>query len=317
MDTINIAVNKFDLNCPICTDVLIEPLTLLCGHSFCSECLKSCCKNKIVEKCPTCNSAFKLNIQMFSTNTFIKNMLMTMPGYEERSRDYEERKKHNKLLEKYKISKLNKYICQLLIKSIDENKYIHIDNLLQNVKSMFVKSDKWNLLDNIDVGIKYKLKVMFDSGKIVIFKDIIMIHEYIVIENYIRKNINTLTCIECYYLNNPHREIKLHRCDVKYELEHFETTNFKSLNKFLIDHAQMFDLNYPKSSYSLVCDHAEFDGRSGLIPLAVNPIEETSDRIFENPPVTVREAVRAVPVQEEDSSYDYENSIEYEVEEEE
>jgi DNA-directed RNA polymerase subunit RPC12/RpoP len=42
------------LKCPLCRDILLEPVTLYCQHTFCNHCLESLEENSLV-KCPTCN----------------------------------------------------------------------------------------------------------------------------------------------------------------------------------------------------------------------------------------------------------------------
>ena len=47
-----------DLTCPICLDVLFEPLTLRCGHSFCRACLLGSTKLAPDGRCcPQCRRA--------------------------------------------------------------------------------------------------------------------------------------------------------------------------------------------------------------------------------------------------------------------
>lgn len=308
---VTIAVNKFDLNCPICTDILIEPLTLICGHSYCYECLKSYCKNKYVEKCPTCNNKINVHFSKFSTNTFIKNMLNTIPDYAEKSRDYEERKKYVKLLETFEKSKLNQYLIQLITKTIKEHQYIHFDNLIQNVKSLIKVT-----FENIDVGIKYYLKKMLTDGTIIIFNDIVMQNLYYpIIDNYIRKNINVLTSVEVYYMGMALREKNLHKCNSKDELELFDL-HHDSVKQFLVDNSSKFNSNYPTKKIEILShDLDELDNNRLLIPIVINSQEnilvrrdnilvmrENSlvERVFENPPLPTIAARQAI---DNDSSY--------------
>jgi len=46
--------------CPICMDVLFEPVTLTCGHSYCIDCLyKLEQQNKSKKECPACRARWR------------------------------------------------------------------------------------------------------------------------------------------------------------------------------------------------------------------------------------------------------------------
>ena len=45
------------LCCPICIDLLVEPLVLHCGHSFCRKCLETTLDYK--KECPMCREGLK------------------------------------------------------------------------------------------------------------------------------------------------------------------------------------------------------------------------------------------------------------------
>ena len=43
------------LTCDVCSDLHIDPVTLLCGHSFCKKCLKKREENLFLELCVKCD----------------------------------------------------------------------------------------------------------------------------------------------------------------------------------------------------------------------------------------------------------------------
>ncbi|KAI7814650.1 hypothetical protein IRJ41_023077, partial [Triplophysa rosa] len=69
-----------ELQCSICLDVLDNPVTTPCGHSFCKTCLTACWEHSQVYRCPYCkgtfiqrpdlkfNVALKVIVQLFEKN---------------------------------------------------------------------------------------------------------------------------------------------------------------------------------------------------------------------------------------------------------
>uniref|UniRef100_UPI003AAE15C1 E3 ubiquitin-protein ligase TRIM39-like n=1 Tax=Centroberyx gerrardi TaxID=166262 RepID=UPI003AAE15C1 len=46
---------KMDLCCPVCLEILKDPVVLSCSHSFCKACLQSFWTGQQIRKCPVCN----------------------------------------------------------------------------------------------------------------------------------------------------------------------------------------------------------------------------------------------------------------------
>ncbi|KAI2558389.1 TRIM5 isoform 4, partial [Pan troglodytes] len=54
---------KEEVTCPICLELLTQPLSLDCGHSFCQACLTANHKKSMLDKgessCPVCRISYQ------------------------------------------------------------------------------------------------------------------------------------------------------------------------------------------------------------------------------------------------------------------
>jgi hypothetical protein len=80
-----------ELKCPICTETLFKPYTLLCGHSFCRYCLifsvnvtnpEGTARHSSRAQCPTCRAPFKVTGGSFHINITLWNMIKRIYGEE-------------------------------------------------------------------------------------------------------------------------------------------------------------------------------------------------------------------------------------------
>ncbi|XP_058247552.1 E3 ubiquitin-protein ligase TRIM16-like [Hemibagrus wyckioides] len=57
----NISVDQDQFSCPVCLDLLKDPVTIPCGHSFCKVCINGCWDQedqKAIYSCPQCRDTF-------------------------------------------------------------------------------------------------------------------------------------------------------------------------------------------------------------------------------------------------------------------
>ncbi|XP_061925697.1 E3 ubiquitin-protein ligase TRIM58-like [Entelurus aequoreus] len=71
-----VVLDKDQFNCSVCLDVLKEPVTIPCGHSYCSDCIRSCWDQQILRvfKCPQCRQTFKPRPEL-GLNTLLADMV--------------------------------------------------------------------------------------------------------------------------------------------------------------------------------------------------------------------------------------------------
>ncbi|XP_077408049.1 E3 ubiquitin-protein ligase rnf8 isoform X2 [Vanacampus margaritifer] len=66
-------VLETELQCIICSELLIEVVTLNCGHSFCCHCIKQWRKKK--EECPICRQAIKSQSRCLALDNYIDSVV--------------------------------------------------------------------------------------------------------------------------------------------------------------------------------------------------------------------------------------------------
>jgi len=102
------------LKCPICTEIMFQPVTCYCSHSFCKDCI--CCLNRGNEtSCVVCKSTLCENpVPNITLNSLIESMFSEGNKYFDYSQDKEvivwrERLTKHKQLEQKKNKDLDEF----------------------------------------------------------------------------------------------------------------------------------------------------------------------------------------------------------------
>uniref|UniRef100_A0A3B4E718 E3 ubiquitin/ISG15 ligase TRIM25-like n=2 Tax=Pygocentrus nattereri TaxID=42514 RepID=A0A3B4E718_PYGNA len=77
MAEFSISIDQDQLSCPACVDLLKDPVTVPCGHSFCMLCIDACWDQEDqrgVYSCPQCRETFTLR-PVLHRNYFIAEIL--------------------------------------------------------------------------------------------------------------------------------------------------------------------------------------------------------------------------------------------------
>ena len=67
-----------EYKCQICLDLLVEPTTTVCGHSFCKPCLIQFLESNSEQKCPLCRSPIYQLIENINKNISLENIIKNL-----------------------------------------------------------------------------------------------------------------------------------------------------------------------------------------------------------------------------------------------
>ncbi|XP_072514710.1 E3 ubiquitin/ISG15 ligase TRIM25-like [Salminus brasiliensis] len=88
MEDANISVEEQQLCCPICLDLLTDPVTIPCGHSYCKTCLRHYWDQKAGDGgccCPQCRRSFRVRPEL-NRNTVLAELVEKCRGRRSSSR---------------------------------------------------------------------------------------------------------------------------------------------------------------------------------------------------------------------------------------
>jgi len=137
------------ITCSICKRIFCEPISLICGHSFCKSCLIS--KYSYSSSCPTCKEIIHINPYTINTNQILKEILQ-----KKYPREY-----NNRLLEYENINNRKQILYMpLFVLGIrcfpDVNFPMHIfeQRYRLMIKRVLQGSQTFGLLSNDERGLK-------------------------------------------------------------------------------------------------------------------------------------------------------------------
>ena len=67
-------IDEVDLDCPVCHNVLCEPVTTSCGHAYCRPCLDDVL-NSLYKRCPTCRGPLDSSLGVPSVSVLLASLV--------------------------------------------------------------------------------------------------------------------------------------------------------------------------------------------------------------------------------------------------
>jgi hypothetical protein len=122
-----------ELNCPICMETLIKPITYECGHNVCDICHKYLILSGRTLKCSECR--YYISKKNINENKTLSKIIKLLLGdkYDENLKEKEEMYKRQYCIEKFEETKYYKKIYTSLLQYINHYKCKNYNNLYEEI----------------------------------------------------------------------------------------------------------------------------------------------------------------------------------------
>tara|TARA_R100001163_G_C5067998_1_gene207651 strand:- start:544 stop:1338 length:795 start_codon:yes stop_codon:yes gene_type:complete len=134
--------------CAVCKEILIDPVTIYCGHNFCLDCCNAQNESLRLRHCPQCRSEF--NARIHKVNIPLRFTLENIGGSEYQKIINERllEKRKEKLKKYFKDSKLRKSIDNEIKKMFRETEHLYVDYdfLMEKLEGIFGEKYFYSIL---------------------------------------------------------------------------------------------------------------------------------------------------------------------------
>ncbi|EAR94571.2 zinc finger, C3HC4 type (RING finger) protein (macronuclear) [Tetrahymena thermophila SB210] len=103
-DKENNSFTESSFDCPICLNILLRPVTLVCGHNFCEQCIKNEYFSNLKQQCPVCRKFILVSLRIIKVNLVLD---LFIREYHKFNKEYQHRR--NTYYEYLKQKKQNKF----------------------------------------------------------------------------------------------------------------------------------------------------------------------------------------------------------------
>nr|XP_048294286.1 E3 ubiquitin-protein ligase TRIM31-like [Myodes glareolus] len=173
-----------DMTCPICMEILQDPVTIDCGHNFCLQCINQVGKTRENLQCPLCQ--LPVNKNAFRPNKLLASIAENVQAMDPAEFQPEKEPRCQKHKEKYHYfcEEDGEFLCLVCRDSRDHKTHevTLIDEAAQNYK-VRIKTQLWDLWQNDKEINKEKTE---GEGAIQVFRARVQLEKLKILEEFKR-----------------------------------------------------------------------------------------------------------------------------------